>query len=317
MRGWLITLLLGGQTVVMTWADLAEMLGDPYRSGPLPAGLRAVDELGPARAGEVALSYADTRVGNAAARWQVSASGLIEDGRRLCVLNPRAAADLFHLLTLARPEEPVPVAAGSAIARLRLLGGCELTVDGQPVSVRRTAGLQVLAYLGLHPGGASGHELTAAIWPGLRPATIANRLHVTVSELRKDLISRTAIELLRHEDGRYVLTGAVDVDVHGLRAAIAGLQQAITVGERGRAQRAVVDAYAGELLFGCDWPWAIPARESLRRQVLTAYVDLADRAEPPESVELLRAAVSVDPFNEDVRSRIAAVQRPRRPRPHA
>ncbi|WP_436536113.1 AfsR/SARP family transcriptional regulator [Actinoplanes sp. HUAS TT8] len=320
LRGLLITLLLGGRSVVMTWADLGELLGDPYRSGPLPAGLRAVDELESAGADETALRlrpHAGTGLGHPATTWEVGADGTVAGARRLCVLNPRAAADLLQLLTLARPVEPVPIAVSPAVARLRLLGGCELSVEGSPVVVRRRAGLQVLAYLGLHPAGATGHELIAAIWPGLRPASIANRLHVTTSELRKDLVSRTAIELLRHENGRYILTGAVEVDVHRLSDAIAGLERAITPGERGLAQRAVVDAYAGELAFDCDWPWLIPLRETFRRQALTAYVSLADSAEPDEAVQLLRAAMTVDPHNEDVLSRVAAVQGPRRPRPYA
>ncbi|BCY08909.1 hypothetical protein [Actinoplanes sp. L3-i22] len=327
LRGLLISQLLGGRPLVMTWADLGELLGDAYLSGPLPAGLRAVDELTGIAADEVALALqppaaAGTWVcagpASAATSWQVGADGVVCGARRLCMLNVRAAADLFALLTLARPEpEPPMVAASPAVARLRLLGGCELSIDEVPVTVRRSAGLQVLAYLGLHPGGAGGHELTAAIWPGLPPARIANRLHVTVSELRKDLISRTAIELLRHEPGRYVLTGAVEVDLSRVRDALAALEQAVTAGQRRQAQQAIVDSYTGELAAGGDWPWIVPAREKLRRQVLAACVELADGAAPAEQAVLLRSAMAVDPYNEQVRSRVAAVQQRRRPRPHA
>jgi hypothetical protein len=312
LRGLLITLLLAHRPVVMSWADLGELLDDPYLSAPVPAGLRAVDDLEEIGVGEVALTLhppASTGTwvcagpGDAGTRWEVGGDGTVSRTRRLCVLNTRAAADLFTLLTLARRDEPAELAPASAVARLRLLGGCELSVDGRPVAVRRSAGLQVLAYLGLHPDGATGHELIAAIWPGLRPAAITGRLHVTVSELRKELRSGTPVELLRHAQGRYRLTAATDVDVRPLRTAVAALERALTAGERRQAQRAIVDAYPGELTAGCDWPWVMTWRERFRRQVLAAYLDLADAAEPAEALRLLRAAMTVDPHNEDIRAR--------------
>ncbi|WP_157441272.1 AfsR/SARP family transcriptional regulator [Actinoplanes awajinensis] len=319
LRGLLISLLLAGRRVVVSWADLGELLEDPYLSGPVPAGLRAVDELTDSGADEVALTVCATPgtgtwvalgADAAASRWEVGADGTIAGVRRLCVLNARAAADLFGLLTAVRPEEapaqsrPRP---RPAAARLRLLGGCELTVGGHPVIVRRSAGLQVLAYLGVHPGGATAHEIIVAIWPGLRPATITNRLYITVSELKKDFLLGTQVELIRHEHGRYRLTEAVDVDVRHLQAAIAGVQRAITTAERRRAQQVVVDGYAGEVAAGCEWPWIVPAREALRRAVLSGYVDLAEGAEPGVAVELLRAAMVVEPHNALVRERAIAV----------
>ncbi|GAA2697483.1 hypothetical protein [Actinoplanes palleronii] len=114
-------------------------------------------------------------------------------------------------------------------------------------------------------------------------------------------------ELIRHEHSRYRLTEAVDVDVCQLQAAIAGVQRAITTAERLRAQQVVVDGYAGELAAGYDWPWIVPARETIRREALTGYVDLADGAEPGAAVDLLRAAMAVDPQNTMVRARTIPV----------
>ncbi|GAA4609578.1 DNA-binding SARP family transcriptional activator [Actinoplanes octamycinicus] len=315
LRGLLITLLLAHRPVVMTWADLGELFDDPYRSGPLPAGLRAVDDLDDLATGEVALTlqapttagtWVCTGPGDAATSWEVAADGTVSRDRRLCVLNPRAAADLFTLLTMAHPAPPAPDPERiSGVARLRLLGGWELTVDGRPVPVRRSAGRQVLTYLALHPDGATGHEIIAAIWPGLRPATITGRLHVTISDLRKDLRAGTPVELLQHTNGRYRLTAATDLDVRPWRAAVAALDKAVTAAERHKAQRAIVDAYTGELAAGCDWPWVTAPRERFRRQALTAYLDLAAAAEPAEALELLRAAITVDPHNQQVRARVA------------
>jgi hypothetical protein len=58
-----------------------------------------------------------------------------------------------------------------------LLGGCELTIRDQSVALRRSAGLQIMAFLALHPDGATTSDLIRAVWPGLQPSTITNRLH--------------------------------------------------------------------------------------------------------------------------------------------
>ncbi|AEV84405.1 hypothetical protein ACWT_3382 [Actinoplanes sp. SE50] len=332
LRGLLISLLLSGRKVSITWADLGELLDDPYRAGPVPAGLRVVDDPDTTDSDEVTLTlhpltstgtWVSAGRGAAATRWEVDLDGTVTGTRRLCVLNARAATDLLDLLAAAHPQQPPTAGAPQqAVAALRLLGGCALSVGGRPVPVRRTAGLQVLAYLGLHPDGATGHELIAAIWPGLRPASITNRLYITISELRKDLRHGTEVELIRHERSRYRLTAAVEVDLHVVRDAAGRVDRAVTAAERRQAQRALIDAYAGELAAGCDWPWLVPARETLRRRILTGYVDLAEAAAPAEALQLLRAAITVDPCNDDIRARAAQLaDEPdtalrRKPRPH-
>jgi hypothetical protein len=141
-------------------------------------------------------------------RWHVTTDGTatgpdLTEPRRLCTLDPQATADLLTLIqrsqqpplsanppsTSVPGKTPAPQAEPATVpaARLTLLGGCHLTVDGEPVHLRRTASLQILAYLAIHPDGATRSELTRTIWRHLPPATISQRLHTTLTGLRQQL----------------------------------------------------------------------------------------------------------------------------------
>jgi hypothetical protein len=140
----------------------------------------------------------------ATVRWQVARDGTttgtgITTPHRFCVLDRHAAADLIMLVrqaldqpTQSAPQPPAsaptPPPAPSAApvgspAHLTLIGGCELTIDGTLVHLRRNAGLQILAFLAIHPEGATKTDLIRACWPGQPPATITQRLHTTISDL--------------------------------------------------------------------------------------------------------------------------------------
>jgi hypothetical protein len=221
--------------------------------------------------------------------WQVATDGTasgpgLHPRRRLCVLDEQAGTDLIRLIRLSRrsvidnrdPIDPAPTApppADSAdrreprpaldqpAARLRLLGGCQLTIHYEPVALRRSAGLQILAYLALHPDGGTTSDLIRAVWPGLPPNTITNRLHTTLSDLRKQLHPLLGDDPITRHDDRYHLNHrAVDTDLAAVHAVI----QAATEDQRRSACRALVHAYPGDLAAGYAWPWLQPVREALR-----------------------------------------------------
>lgn len=257
--------------------------------------------------------------------WHVSADGLaagtgLAEPRRLCTLDQQAAADL---LTLARAGQArIPVAdaqhgpansvaritdpAYATAAYLRLLGACKLTVSGLPVRLRRTAALQVLAYLAVHPGGATGTELVRAVWPHLPPATIAGRLHTTVTELRKQLHPLLGDDpITRHED-RYLLnTGAIDTDLRRWTTAVDAVTHAVGTTAQQQACRTLLDRYRGHLAEGRSWPWLTPAREQTRRAVVDACSTLAEHADTDEALAWLQHAITVDPYNEPLHHQTA------------
>jgi DNA-binding SARP family transcriptional activator len=256
--------------------------------------------------------------------WYVTTDGSVTGTgitapRRLCVLDSQTAADLLRLALLHRRkapavpsprthvEEPRPHHRGgpSRPGRLDLLGDCRLTVNGEPVRLRRTAGLQVLAYLAVHLGGATRAELITAIWPNLPPSSIAQRLHTTLSDLRGQLQPVIENPILRENDRYRLNTEMMDTDLLQWRRLAAQARKSISDIARADACRKLLDLYRGDLAAGQSWPWIEPSREELRRDALDACRHLADQTEPAEAISWLRRALAVDPYNAAVQEELA------------
>jgi two-component SAPR family response regulator len=257
--------------------------------------------------------------------WHVSADGVatgtsLPEPRRLCTLDLQAATDLLALVRArhapappadirrptgnAVPRRPEPVYA--AAGHLTLLGGCELTVSGTPVRLRRTAALQILAYLAVHPRGATRAELTQAVWPHLPAATIAGRLHTTLTDLRKQLHPLLRDEpVTRHEDRYQLNTRAIGTDLQTWTAAADALTHAVGTTAQQGACRALLEQYRGHLADGHTWPWLTPAREQIRRTVIEACATLAEHSDPDEALTWLRRAITIDPNNEPLHRQTA------------
>jgi DNA-binding SARP family transcriptional activator len=257
--------------------------------------------------------------------WHVGADGTVHNPlrdapRRLCVLSPSAAGDLLRLVqhharpAVALPSEPAPPVAppvppSEPAGRLTLLGGCALQIDGTAVHLRRSAGLQILAYLAVHTDGATTTDLLRAVWPGNPANTITKRLHTTLTDLRQQLQPTIVEPVIRRHD-RYLLnTEMITTDLHQLRQSITAAQAALTAHQRRSALHAVINAYLGELAAGFAWPWLHAAREALRREVIDAHLLLAEAADPAEAAELIQAAATIDPYNGDLNLRARALLR--------
>jgi DNA-binding SARP family transcriptional activator len=192
---------------------------------------------------------------------------------------------------------------------LTLLGTWRLEVRGTAVRLRRTAGLQVLAYLAVHPDGATTADLLRALWPGNAPGAITKRLHTTLTDLRDQLNGLVGAPVIRRHD-RYLLnTEAIDTDLSRLRRAMTAAASAVTSGQRQSALEAITSDYRGDLAAGYAWPWLQPVREQLRRDVIDAYLLMAESTDTAHAAELLHAATSVDPYNADLHHRAQALLR--------
>jgi hypothetical protein len=228
----------------------------------------------------------------ATTHWHVAADGTVtEHGttgrRRLCILDQNAATDLLDLVhrTRTAPEHHppdttphrTPPTAAKPKARLTLLGTCRLATADGPVKLRRTAGLQILAYLAVHPAGATRTELIRAIWPELPPATIGQRFHTTLADLRKQLRPLLDDDPVIRLDDRYHLNhNAISTDVHDLRHAT----RAAAENRPGTIQQSPPRT-TPELAAGWTWPWLTAAREALHRDSLDTYASSVGQAPPP------------------------------------
>jgi DNA-binding SARP family transcriptional activator len=136
--------------------------------------------------------------------------------------------------------------------RISLLGS--FSIDGVENGVRgvRSSTEQLLAYLALHPRGASRDELAEAIWPGEDPRRTRPRLWQSTSEARK-LIGDAFIS----HRGHYSLDPTkITTDADDLETLLAEANATVTpVAERRLIERGL-RLLNGEPLAGWDHVWA-------------------------------------------------------------
>ncbi|MEW2330622.1 hypothetical protein AB0880_22745 [Micromonospora chersina] len=270
--------------------------------------------------------------------WNINRHGHTRDehtgraGPRLCVLNRTAATDLLAVIShptrarqdpVTEPAPPrrrrvetgrirIPRQAGSdrraaapdlsAVTnprlQVRVLGRPALLASGEPVTIRRSAALQVLVFLAMHPEGATTTDLVQTIWPGLPAHTVTGRLYTTLSDLRASIRTATGATVLGHTDDRYHLNpDRVDVDLWRLHAAAHHAATVLT--DPAPAWQTVIDTYTGDLAAGHTWAWIDPPREATRRLVLDAYASAAAaQTDPHHRLRILQDAIRVDPYNQ-------------------
>lgn len=239
--------------------------------------------------------------------WKVDSDGTTSTptGRtRMCVLDQGAAMDLLTLTqrcpsgtvdtTAAAPPRAVTARVRTRDSRpghLAVIGDCRIMVHDASVHLRRTAAQQLLAYLALHPDGVTTPELIRGIWPGLPSNAITNRLYTTVTEVRRQLRPLLGSDPVIRRDDRYHLnTAAIASDLTTLRQAMNAARRAKTAAERHHAARDIGAAYPGELAAGHTWPWLLPHREALHRDVIDTILTLVTNLEQSEAENLLAAA---------------------------
>jgi DNA-binding SARP family transcriptional activator len=142
------------------------------------------------------------------ARPKVGADGT-EDEEPL----PRSYEELDHPLHGARTgralqalpvQDPGSEGLDVPSVLVRVLGPVDVVHSGASLD-RRPRVTELLAYLALHPGGATGEAIASAVWPErrVRPQTLANRL----TEARQALgTTASGLPRLRRVAGRHVLS---------------------------------------------------------------------------------------------------------------
>ena len=328
-RGLLVTAAYNDtSTVSLQPHDLQTLLpADHPDNPPVTQPTAKPDEGFPSGTGTV-IALGEDRT--ATHHWHITADGTatgtgLTEPRRLCTLDPQTATDLLTLTRRQpaptphadppspvpdRPTTPAPKPTTATAAFLTLLSGCQLRAAGEPIHLRRTASLQILAHLAVHPQGATRNELTHAIWPHLPPATIRQRLHTTLTDLRQQLRPLLDDDPITHHDDHYRLnTRAITTDLQRWRAAAHAMTHAVGTTAQLRACRDVVEQYRGELAAGHTWPWLNPAREQTRRTVIDACSALTENANPHEALHWLQRAIAIDPYNEPLHHQAADLLR--------
>ena len=193
--------------------------------------------------------------------------------------------------------------------RARLLGGFELSVDGQAVpasAFERPSGLRLLKLLVATPGHRLRREAAAELlWPDAEPERSGANLRKAIHFARRALATAdTAAEAILAGDGPELrLEGELDVDADDLAAAIAAVERGA-----GRAPSpAILDDLVRlgghELLPGDPYEdWLAPIRERLRERSIEALIAgaAAAQASPDRAraFALLERVLTLEPADE-------------------
>jgi DNA-binding SARP family transcriptional activator len=182
--------------------------------------------------------------------------------------------------------------------RISLLGS--FSIDGVEGVVRglRSSTEQLLAYLALHPRGASRDELVEAIWPGEDPRRTRPRLWQSTSEARK-LVGDAFIS----QRGHYSLDHTkITTDADDLEALLAEANATTTPAVERRLLERDLRLLRDQSLAGWDHAWAETDATRLR----TIQAGLLERlgharlttGDPHGALQAAEQGLSRDSLNE-------------------
>jgi DNA-binding SARP family transcriptional activator len=168
---------------------------------------------------------------------------------------------------------------------------------GEPRRLRAHA-QQLVAYLALHPDGATTDDLVAALWPDADHENARNRVWRAVSEARRQLGDHVVLR----SDELYLLDrGAVSIDTDEFESLLRRADESLGADRERHLERALL-LVRGEPLYGSDYPWALGETRRLRATIVDRLVELGsvrlDDCRPAAALTAAEQALALDPFNE-------------------
>jgi DNA-binding SARP family transcriptional activator len=170
-----------------------------------------------------------------------------------------------------------------------------LVIDGLGRRIKRAATSELLAYLAVHPQGASRDELIEAIWPAQDPKRTRPRFWQSVTEARKAMGDAWI-----HQGERYQL------DRSKVRVDLDELDHLLTASSNDAPDPATLERalalWRGEPLEGSDYLWADGEIRSLRATLLdllerVGRVRLA-RGDARGALQMAEQAITLDGLHE-------------------
>jgi DNA-binding SARP family transcriptional activator len=180
---------------------------------------------------------------------------------------------------------------------IALLGPLAIVPSRPARYALRTQAQQLLAYLALHPEGASSDELVDLLCPKVADRIARKRLWRSVSETRSQLG-----DVIRRTDERYRLDReAVAIDLDRFDALVMQADQARGE-ERERLLGQALALVRGQPLAGSDFPWAAGDVRHLSATIIERLEDLGylrlDDGNPTGALAAAEQALALDPYNE-------------------
>jgi DNA-binding SARP family transcriptional activator len=171
-----------------------------------------------------------------------------------------------------------------------------LRIDGTTRPPKRVRTRELIAYLALHPHGASRDELTEALWPAGDPKRTRPRLWESATDARAALG-----DVWLAEGERYRLDRSkVSIDLDQLDQLLAGTEPDGD-GEPHKLEAALA-LWRGEPLQGSDYAWADGHIHRLQA-TLIGLLERAgnarlERGDARGALELAEQAIALDQFHE-------------------
>ena len=164
---------------------------------------------------------------------------------------PSAAASPAAPAGAHRDSEPA--APEKRLVQLRLLGELRITAGGEEVSGGLRKARELLAFLAVHPDGASGEAISEALWPEASPDRVTGQRNLALRKAREMLRTATGLAApmwIINASGRYRLDPAlVGTDLQAFGDALDRARHE-TGDARLAACRTAAALYSGELAAG-------------------------------------------------------------------
>jgi DNA-binding SARP family transcriptional activator len=236
-----------------------------------------------------------------------------------------AAPGPAHLTASRRPG-PQPQPAGTAgqgagpgpagtPVQISVLGPLQITAAGREIGTGLRKARELLAFLAIHPDGATGEAISEALWPGVPPGHGTRQRNIALRKARELLRGATGLSTpmwITLTVGRYRLDPALaGADLWQFQAALEAARTAADDQARLAALRQAVACYRGPLADGAGYDWAEPYAETARRRALDAWARIAEilqPSDPDQALSALEAALTHDPYNEYTYQQIMRLQ---------
>lgn len=206
-----------------------------------------------------------------------------------------------RLIPVSQPA-PAERSGQNSKPRVFVLGPLTITglrtTGGSKAGGGRASALELIAYLALHPAGATRDEILEALWPDTDPRRSRQRLYQATRDAR-----RLLGDALRNGRGRYDLDRMqVAVDADKLTELTVLAENAEDLDQRMTLLKQTLALFRGEPLAGADFRWAEGARRRLRGThthllETVGYAYLA-AGEPRQALDLAEQGLAIDNLNE-------------------
>lgn len=167
------------------------------------------------------------------------------------------------------PPSATSTSGSSPTYSILVLGPLAVEENGHPQRIRRAVAAELVAYLALHPDGATADDLLEALWPGQDPKQNRQRLWHGISEVR-----RLFGDALLRDGDRYLLDRTpIHTDLDQFERLVA---EAATTDDQQRERSLLEQALTlvrGQPLAGADYLWS----EGHVRRIRAAVIELLAR----------------------------------------